>query len=50
MNTIDFCYWLQGYFEMTESKSLNEDQTTIIKNELNLVFKHVYGSPKKQIQ
>ena len=40
MNTIDFCYWLQGHFEISESKSLTEAQTNIIKNHLNLVFKH----------
>ena len=40
MNTIDFCYWLQGYFEISEGKELSEKQVEIIKNHLNLVFKH----------
>ena len=40
MNTIDFCYWLQGYFELSGSKELDAEKTEIVKNHLNLVFKH----------
>jgi len=40
MTSADFCYWLQGYFEISETKQLNEKQTTIVKNHLNLVFRH----------
>jgi len=40
MNSIDFCYWLQGYFEISDAKSLNERQTEVLKNHLHLVFKH----------
>lgn len=40
MNTIDFCYWLQGYFEVSGEAEINKDQVKIIKNHLNLVFKH----------
>ena len=40
MNTVDFCFWLQGYFEISESKEISEKQVEIIKNHLNLVFKH----------
>lgn len=40
MNSIDFCYWLQGYFELSDEKELTEHQIDIIKNHLNLVFKH----------
>lgn len=40
MNSIDFCYWLQGHFEISSAKELTEEQVTIIKNHLNLVFKH----------
>ena len=40
MNSIDFCYWLQGHFEISEATELNEKQIEIIKNHLNLVFKH----------
>ena len=40
MNTIDFCYWLQGYFEISGKKEISPEQVEIIKNHLNLVFKH----------
>ena len=40
MNTIDFCYWLQGFFEISGAKELTEEQTEIVKNHLNLAFKH----------
>ena len=40
MNTIDFCFWLQGYFEVSGAKELTPEQVEIIKNHLNLVFKH----------
>jgi len=40
MNSIDFCFWLQGHFELSESKSLTNTQVTAIKRHLNLVFKH----------
>lgn len=40
MYSQDFCYWLQGYFELSGTKELNEKQIEIVKNHLNLVFKH----------
>lgn len=40
MNTIDFCFWLQGYFEISDGKALSEKQVKVIKNHLSLVFKH----------
>lgn len=40
MNSIDFAYWLQGFFEVSGAKELTEAQTTIVKNHLNLVFTH----------
>ena len=40
MNTIDFCYWLQGHFEISETSELSVKQVETIKNHLNLVFKH----------
>ncbi len=35
-----FAYWLQGYFELAEPKELTPDQLKIVKNHLNMVFKH----------
>ena len=40
MNAIDFCYWLQGHFELNPDISMTPEQTKLIKNHLNLVFKH----------
>lgn len=40
MYSQDFCYWLQGYFEISGAKELDEKQIEIIKNHLNLVFRH----------
>jgi hypothetical protein len=38
MESKSFCYWLQGLFELTDSKTLNEKQVETIKNHLKLVF------------
>ena len=40
MNSIDFCYWLQGYFEVSGQEKMTEAQMRVVKNHLNLVFKH----------
>lgn len=42
MRSRDFAYWLQGLFELSGDslKSLDERQTTLIKQHLQLVFKH----------
>lgn len=38
MKADQFCFWLQGLFELTETKTLNEKQVQTIKNHLKLVF------------
>ena len=38
MESKSFCYWLQGLFELAETKELNEKQVETIKNHLKLVF------------
>lgn len=47
MKSRDFCYWLQGYFEIEslvsnkpELPSLTAQQVAMIKNHLSMVFKH----------
>ena len=40
MKSIEFCYWLQGLFELAEPLQLNSKQTHLIKEHLNLVFEH----------
>ena len=38
MTTDNFCYWLQGFFEMTDTDKLTKKQIGIIKDHLKLVF------------
>lgn len=48
MTSREFCYWLQGYFEINGnqprppefSESLNSEQVKMIKAHLSMVFKH----------
>ena len=55
MYSVDFAYWLQGYFELTEDdQPLTAKQVQIIRNHLNLVFKHeiddLYAGDKEELQ
>jgi hypothetical protein len=38
MNPIHFCYWLQGYFEVSTETALTHDQMEVIKKHLRMVF------------
>ena len=40
MTSRDFVYFLQGFFEISNTEEITKEQTRIIKNHLNLVFKH----------
>lgn len=40
MTSRDFAYWLQGYFEISDPKTIGENETLMIKKHLALVFKH----------
>lgn len=40
MTSRDFCYWLQGHFEISDPKTLGEKETLMIKKHLSLVFIH----------
>jgi hypothetical protein len=40
MTSRDFCYWLQGHFEISDAKALGERETEMVKRHLALVFKH----------
>lgn len=48
MTERDFCYWLQGFFEITERKKLTEKEVEQIKKHLTLVFKNVTSTEKVQ--
>lgn len=38
MDAVNFTYWLQGFFEVSDAKKLDEKQVQIIKDHLDLVF------------
>lgn len=41
MQSRDFCYWLQGFFELSlEDQEISAEQATLIRQHLSLVFKH----------
>lgn len=40
MTSRDFAYWLQGFFEISNTDTITTEQTKMIKKHLNLVFKH----------
>lgn len=40
MTSRDFAYWLQGYFEVANPKTIKEKEVEMIKKHLALVFKH----------
>lgn len=52
MTSRDFCFWLQGYFEVSGEKTISGDQVEIIKSHLAMVFVHeidpAMGSPSQQ--
>ena len=39
-----FAYWLQGFFEISDAKELNEKQVAVIKEHLELIFRKVTPS------
>lgn len=41
MTAEQFTYWLQGFMETADPKSIDEKQTQIIKDHLTLVFTKV---------
>jgi hypothetical protein len=43
MTSRDFCYWLQGFFELRskgERDDMSAEQIDVVKRHLALVFKH----------
>lgn len=40
MKSTEFCYWLQGLFELGNPAILDATQTDLIKRHLNMVFAH----------
>lgn len=40
MKAVEFCYWLQGLFELGAPEVLTAEQTDLVKRHLNMVFIH----------
>lgn len=40
MTSRDFCYWLQGFLELSPETDLNTRQVKVLQAHLSLVFKH----------
>jgi len=38
MTCNDFCYWLQGFFELSDADSLSEKQVAEFRNQLQLLL------------
>ena len=53
MHSKDFCFWLQGFFEITSNAklpTLDDYQIKVIKQHLDLVFKHDPAINKKECE
>ena len=50
MKSVEFCYWLQGLFELGKPETLNAEQTDLVKRHLAMVFTHEIDPsyPKQQ--
>lgn len=40
MKATEFCYWLQGMFELSDPEILDAKQVDLIKKHLQMVFVH----------
>lgn len=40
MTSRDFVYWLQGFFEISSATSIGDEEVSIIRKHLNMVFIH----------
>lgn len=49
MNSENFAYWLKGYFEISDSKKLDEKQVQIIKDHLNVVFDKITPNRNQEV-
>ena len=54
MTSRDFCFWLQGFFELARTDTISETQAGMIQRHLALVFKHeidpAMGAPAQQTE
>lgn len=45
LDPLAFAYWLQGFFEMSDAKTLDEKQVQVLKEHLELIFRKVPMAP-----
>ena len=38
MKSDDFCYWLNGFFDLTDAKEMSAEQTKVLREHLAMVF------------
>ena len=50
MTPENFCYWLQGFIEIENPKTINTQQVQEIKNHLQLVFEKKTPTIKQQLE
>jgi hypothetical protein len=54
MTSRDFCYWLQGFFELRGHEDMSSEQVECVAKHLSLVFKHEIdpsqGTPEHQAE
>ena len=50
MTPQEFCYWLQGFLEVSGAKTISAEQVTVVRKHLDLVFTNVTGggTPSKE--
>lgn len=52
MTSRDFCYWLQGFFELSDNHGISPEKSKMIQTHLAMVFHHEIdpsmGDAKKQ--
>lgn len=54
MKTVEFCYWLQGLFELGDTTGgISSEKAELIKRHLAMVFKHEidasYGTGQQSV-
>lgn len=48
MTPEQFCFWLHGFFELTDTRNVTEEQAQMIREHLDLVFTKVTPPLKKK--
>jgi hypothetical protein len=52
MTSRDFCFWLQGFYEIADPDTITPHQAQLIKRHLDMVFVHEidpsHGGPAEQ--